>query len=302
MGMFLWAVAAVLLLIIIVLMFKIISIKRAIRDIDDQLREKLDTDTNVLLDVGINDRDVRHLAAGLNIQLEKLKSERHRFRQGDMELKAAVTNISHDIRTPLTAISGYIGLMKKEELSRSALRYVKIIEERSEMMKKLTDELFGYSCIAADSRIPVIEETAVNQALEDSIAGFYWQLRKRQIEPEVDITEKKVVWDVDKDMLSRIFSNILDNAVKYSDGDLRISLSEDGEAVFSNHTSSMSEINAGKLFNRFYTVQEARASTGLGLSIAKTLTEEMKGTIAAAYKDGEFMISLKFPCELSKNM
>ena len=101
---------------------------------------------------------------------------------------------------------------------------------------------------------------------------------------------------LNRNALTRIFGNIISNAVKYSDGDLIITLSENGEITFSNHASRLDEIKTGRLFDRFYTVETASAeSTGLGLSIAKVLTEQMGGKIAAEYEDGMIRVKINFP-------
>lgn len=94
--------------------------------------------------------------------------------------------------------------------------------------------------------------------------------------------------------MSRVFSNLISNAIKYSDGDLEIVLSERGEVIFSNMASGLDEIQVGRLFERFYTVEAARKSTGLGLAISKTLVEEMNGTISAKYENGRLSIHIFF--------
>ena len=108
--------------------------------------------------------------------------------------------------------------------------------------------------------------------------------------------EQKIVRMLNRNALSRIFGNIISNAVKYSDGDLVITLDKDGVITFANHTSALDEIRVGRLFDRFYTVESASAdSTGLGLSIAKVLTEQMGGEISAEYEDGMIRVKLSFP-------
>lgn len=97
--------------------------------------------------------------------------------------------------------------------------------------------------------------------------------------------------------MSRIFSNLLSNAIKYSDGNLDIALDDDGKITFSNTASDMSEVQVERLFDRFYTLENARKSTGLGLSIARILTLQMNGTITAEYKDGKLFIYLFLPCK-----
>ena len=100
---------------------------------------------------------------------------------------------------------------------------------------------------------------------------------------------------LDRSALSRVFSNLISNVIKYSDGDLKIVLSENGEIAFSNMASGLDEIQVGRLFDRFYTVEAARKSTGLGLAISKTLVEEMNGTISAEYENGRLSVHIFFP-------
>lgn len=281
--------AAVLLLGI-----KLYTLKKSAKEIKDGLEEKLSEDTNTLIDISSRDKDMSELAASLNRQLKQLTESRHTYEQGDSELKQAVTNISHDLRTPLTAICGYLDLLEREQQSDNGLEYIKIIKNRTEAMKKLTEELFRYSVIMAKEQELEIKPIALNDVLEESIAAFYAVLTDSNIKPKIDITEKKIVRNVDRSALSRVFANLLNNAVKYSDGDLDIALSGDGEIMFSNTASGLDEVQVGRLFERFYTVEAARQSTGLGLSIAKALVEEMNGEIEAEYVKGRVIIKIIF--------
>lgn len=128
-------------------------------------------------------------------------------------------------------------------------------------------------------------------------AARYAALKERNIEPNVRISEKKVIRTLDRSALVRVCSNLLNNAIKYSDGDLDITLSETGVIVFANTAAALNEVQLGKLFDRFYTVEAARKSTGLGLSIARTLIEQMGGTISAKYEDHRLRITVALPKE-----
>ena len=99
---------------------------------------------------------------------------------------------------------------------------------------------------------------------------------------------------LNRDALARVFGNILSNALKYSAGDLAVTLSENGEVCFSNAAPGLNEVQVGKLFDRFFTVEAARSSSGLGLSIAKTLVEQMGGSISAQYGGGRLTVSIEF--------
>ena len=287
------AAAAAFALAAAVLTVKLVLMKRDLNALGDALDQWLSTDTNILLSTSSRDRTVRRLTRKLNGQLRQLRIQRRKYLNGDAELKAAVTNISHDLRTPLTAICGYLDLLEQEEQSPAARRYAAVIRERSEAMKQLTEELFRYSVILAAEGELKREPVAVGDVLAETVASFYIGLCQRGIEPEIEMPEEKVVRDLDRAALGRVFSNLLSNAVKYSDGDLSIALSADGRVRFSNRASGLTQVQVGRLFDRFYTVEDARKSTGLGLSIARTLVEQMGGDISAAYEDGRLTITLQ---------
>lgn len=293
----LWTVIGILTVIIIALLIKICRLQRSIREIASDFAERLMTDTNTLIDTASRDKYVRKLAKGINTQLRKLREQRHRFEQGDLELKNAVTNISHDLRTPLTAIWGYLDLLEEEKLSEPVARYIEMIRNRAELLSQLTEELFRYSVILAEGKELTKESVVLNGVLEESIAAFYAVFTERGITPKIRMPHKKVVRVLDSSALSRVFSNLLNNALKYSDGDLEITLSENGEMDFVNQASGLDEVQVGKLFDRFYTVEAARTSTGLGLSIAKTLVEQMGGSITAQYEKERLKIKVFFPEE-----
>lgn len=273
---------------------KIIQLKKAAREISAAFADRLQTDTNTQIDISSRDKDMCRLASAINTQLRILRQEHLRYHQGDTELKNAVTNISHDLRTPLTAICGYIDIMEKTEISEQQARYLGIIKERTELMKQLTEELFRYSVIVSDNEKTETETLLINQVLEDSIMGYYAVLTEKGIHPDVNITDKQITAELNKEYLSRIFSNLLNNAVKYSDGDLDIILSDTGEITFSNTAKGLSAVDAEQLFDRFYTVEAAHHSTGLGLSIARTLVRRMGGTITAEYADSRLKIKITF--------
>lgn len=292
--MYLPMVLCILLTIaVILLLIKIYLMKISAKEISEKLSEKLSADTNTLIDISSGDRDMRALAEKLNVQLKKLREERRRFQHGDTELKEAVTNISHDLRTPLTAVFGYLDLLEREEKSDTVQQYLGQIRGRTEAMKTLTEELFRYSIVASSQPLKY-EKLCVNSVLEESLAEFYGAIVQKGITPKIDITETRVKRILDKTALKRIFGNIISNAVKYSGGDLFVTLAEDGTATFSNIAEGLDSVAVGKLFDRFYTVETAGNSTGLGLSIAKLLAEQMGGTITAEYVENRVVITLKF--------
>lgn len=293
--MYLPGVACILLLLVCGGMgLKIYFMRKAADEIRRQCALRLEEDTNVGIDISSRDGKMLALAADLDRQMKKLRRTRLKYEEGDAELKRAVTNISHDLRTPLTALSGYMQLLEKEEVPPRVREYLDIMDDRILAMTRLTEELFQYSVIVSLDKRKEREAVCLGDVLTESIAGFYGVLVEKKITPQIHIPEEKVVVLASRDALSRVFGNIISNAVKYSDGDLRITLYPEGRVTFANHAGCLDEVEAAKLFERFYTVESGRESTGLGLSIARTLTEQMGGSIGAYREDGEFVIWVSF--------
>ncbi len=294
--------AIVLVCIIVILLIKIYLMQKAAGEIGEGVSQILTEKTNMLLTISGHDKQMRKLAAGLNTELRRLRMMRCRYEQGDLRLREAVANLSHDIRTPLTAVCGYLELMKQElsrmpeqEETKAIARYLEIMENRTNALTQLTEELFRYAVMVSETQEVVLEDVVLNHVLEESIAVYYAIIKENKITPVINISKNQIKTRLNKNMLSRILGNILGNAVKYSDGDLQITLADDGEMIFANHASGLDEIQAGRLFDRFYTVQTASKSTGLGLSIAKQFTEQLGGTIDSRYREGVLYISLRFP-------
>lgn len=289
----LFIIIGILLLIIFALAAKIYFLRKSAKEIAEAFRDRLAADTNTLIDVSTRDAYLRKLASEINTQLRLLRKERHRYQQGDLELKEAVTNISHDLRTPLTALNGYLGLLEQEEKSENVQRYLSQIQNRTEVLINLTEELFQYSIVTSSQRLRY-ESVDLVRALEESLASFYAVIQEKGVQPEIQLPETPVFRELDAGAVNRIFSNIVGNAVKYSDGDLSVVMSANGTIAFSNAAKNLNAVAVGRLFDRFYTVEAGRNSTGLGLSIAKVLTERMGGTIEASYADGRLHIRLRF--------
>ena len=281
-----------LCIIIIALCVKIYLLKKSAREIASEFADRLKTDTNTLIYISSHDKDMRYLSDSINKQLKILRKEHLQYHQGNTELKNAITNISHDLRTPLTAIAGNLYMIGKTDELSEIREYVGAIEERTEAMKQLTEELFRYSMIVSNESKEDTEEVFVNQVLAESISSFYPVLTEKDITPQIHLTDARIVRNVNRSELARVFSNLLNNAVKYSNGDLDITLSDTGEITFANTAKELSTIEVEQLFDRFYTVEAAHHSTGLGLSIARTLVERMGGSITAEYDDGRLTIRI----------
>jgi signal transduction histidine kinase len=288
------ALSIALIAIICLLAAKIAMLRKAADEIRKQFKARLSDDTNVGIDVTTSDRKMRQLASDMDQQVKILRLERIRCAQGDRELKAAVANLSHDLRTPLTAICEYMELLEREDASEPVKRKIRIISDRVGALQSLTDELFQYSIASLSKRYDSLEPVSLNEAIEESVAQHYSILMEKGINPDISMPDSQVLRQLNKVAISRILGNALSNAAKYSDGDLSIALSEQGVISISNHARQLDDVAVGRLFERFYTVETGQSSTGLGLSIAKALVLQMGGRIDAYLEKGVFSLIIAF--------
>ncbi len=289
-----WILCILLSVIVIVLLTKNYLLKKSMREIYTDFENCLSEDTNVQITVSSGDKTVTRLAKAINLQLTKLRKIKQQYSDGDRELKEAITNISHDLRTPLTAICGYLDLLEKQNHSEDTERYIEQIRNRSEVLKQLTEELFRYSIISSTPELSY-EKVNLCRVLEESLISFEGTMQQAGIQPEIQMPSVPVWRTLDYSAVVRVFGNIINNAIRYSDGDFEVHLEENGKITFSNTANKLTTVEVGKLFDRFYTVDTARKSTGLGLAIAKTLVEKMNGKIEANIKNKKLNIVICFP-------
>lgn len=293
-----WLLCGALAVLSLSLWVRTRLLQKSLDGIAAQLEERLASDTNNPIFLSSRDPHARKLASELNTQLKELRRQRLRYENGDRELKEAVTNVSHDLRTPLTAICGYLELLDKSDNSPEQARYLALIADRAEAMRQLTEELLRYSVAAGGEERPLLEPVDLNAAVEEAVASFYGALVEGGVTPRVSLPEGRVVRDLDRAALSRVLGNLLTNALKYGGRELDVALAQDGTIALSNAAPGLDEVQVGRLFDRFYTVETGRSSTGLGLSIAKALTERMGGTIGAQYEAGWLTVVLRFPVSI----
>lgn len=282
------------LIICLYLVIKIIIIKSELRNIESKLTTIINSDTNNLLTISSNDKDLIRLTKNLNKNLKYLRKLELEYINGNSELKESITNISHDLRTPLTAIRGYIDLINVENLQPKQKEYFNYIDEKTKDLIELTEQLFDFTKSLENYNDLNKKDICLNSFLENIIGSYYAIFKSKNIEPKINITRNKIIKKLDENMLSRIFENIISNSLKYSDGDFNLTLNENGLITISNKSSSLDKTSIKKIFNRYFTVENARKKGGVGLSIAKQLIELNGGTIKAEYKNKVLIISVYF--------
>ena len=276
----------------IFLIVKLCLIKYSIKEIEKSFSQILKADTNNILTISSSDKDVKGLTININNNLTDLRKQMLQYKSGNQELKKIITNISHDLRTPLTAIKGYIDLIQRENLSNKQKQYLTIVEKKSNELTELTNQLFEFSKLM-DIDIEVKKEKCcINEILEETLASYYNIFKEKNIVPKVSICSKKIYRMANRNSLIRIFENILSNVSKYSTGYFKVIMNESGTISFSNKDTSLDAKTVQKIFERYFSVENAKESTGIGLSIAKKLIELNNGSIKATYSNGYLIIEI----------
>lgn len=283
-----------LVLIIIFLIYYIISINISIKEIEDNIDIILNNDTNKLITISTNNKRLNRLTATLNTSLKKIRKLGITYKNGNKELQESITNISHDLRTPLTAIKGYIDLIKKEKSKKKIVEYLKIIENKSEDLVILTEQLYDYSKSLDLKDKLKKEKVCINDILEDTILSYYALIKKKNLTPEINITTKRIYRKIDKNMAIRILENIISNTIKYTDEDIKITLLDNGKIIIKNKSHALDNTTVNKIFNRYYTIESGSNTSGIGLSIAKQLVNINSGKITAKYSQGYLIVELEF--------
>lgn len=281
------------IVVIAALSIKLAAILTALKEINARLPEIVQGGTNNLICVSSADKNVKKLALTLNGQLTELRKKELVYTDGDREIKTALINAAHDLRTPLTVICGYLDLLESESSPQAAAEYIAVMREKAHALSELTEELFSYSVTFDDGKNRPPEKIEMGEALTECLAGFYSSFKKRGITPLIDVKSQPFYIIADKKDVDRLFSNVINNALKYSTGEFSVT-AEGGKITFTNSAEGLDNIDAAKLFDRFYTVKNGRTSTGLGLSIAKTLCARMGGKIYANLSDGSLSVTLEF--------
>ncbi len=272
-------------------------LKKEIKRAKKQLHELNNNRTEKKIDLAFFDKDIEKLVKEINNQIDVTKKANAEKRRKENELKLAIANISHDIRTPMTSILGYIQFLESEELSiEKKTEYTKVVKSGALRLKALLEDFFELSIIESADYPLKPEKITLNQLLLEVLVVFYEQFKQQGFEPILQIPDEEIDIIGDVSAVKRVIENLVVNAIKHSNGDVSIrleKLASSVQLIISNTAEELSEQDIDYLFDRFYKADKTRTekSTGLGLAIAKSLMTKMRGTLTAHLKENElFMI------------
>lgn len=301
----LWIIFITLLLVIGVLSAYILFYKREIRDITKKLQFIKDNDTNMKINIQANMKEINEMATQLNHTIDYYKIEKIAISKAQHEFREEITNISHDLRTPLTSIAGYVQMLESENTpTEKKEKYYSIIRRRIETLIEMLDEFFELTRIESDEYPFHIERINISNVLADVISMFYYDFISKGEEPNIQIPSTPIYIYADKDALTRIFQNLIKNYLNHGTGNISVLVKEDERHVcisFKNYALNMNNAEAERLFKRFYTADKSRTkeTTGLGLAIVKNLVDKMNGEIEAYVKDSFLIIKIIFTRDIN---
>lgn len=287
----LYSVIVVLSILVITLVLRVVTTNIEIRNIIRDLEDITEKDTNILLTTSSGDKSIKSLVDSLNKELKKLLSIKREYSKGVFDVKKSAENIAHDIRTPLTVIKGYVDLLEEEDLSEESKKCLEIIKGRTRYMKEMTDELF-LSLSMKSRGVLSLSDIDAKSVLEEALVSFYNEFKKKGMTPSIITPNDKVILKADSKALYRVYSNIISNALKYGEGEFNVEMDEKGNITFSNYAPNMDSVEANKLLDRYYTISDAKASSGIGLSISNEILQEMGGELKVRLDNKRLYISI----------
>lgn len=294
------AIIIVLLLVIAIQTARRHTLERGLLQAAQRMKAQLSNETTVRLALPCPSRGAEQLLAGLNDLLELRQQERADYRRKEQQLRRQIANVSHDLRTPLTSILGYLQLLEQEDLSpEKREEYFQIVEGRARTLQSFIASFYDLSRIEG-GELPLERELVdLGRTLSDQLAAAYEQIEEAGLEMEVDVADGlPPVW-ADSGAVTRVFSNLLTNALRHGTGTLSVKLYREGGCIvsaFSNQAEGITAEDVDHVFERFYTADKMRTgqSTGLGLAIVKALAERMGHTAAARWEDGWFTVLVRW--------
>jgi signal transduction histidine kinase len=277
----------------IIMFIKLHSYKKQIRDITTQIKEFKDRKTNKKINTQIANKDIEKLSFEINDYLELYKRNEQGKVIFENTLKQGIANMSHDLRTPLTSIIGYLKLLEKDEIDKDEA--LAILKNKTNKLNVLINDFFELASIESEDYELDMTRVNLTNLVRDEVLALYEAFKSKGFEPKINILDKPIFITADKDSLERIIDNLLSNTLKYADKDIEINLEESNNKAIlriSNICTSINNENVVHIFDRFYMADQVRKGqgVGLGLSIVKSLMEKMEGNIIANLEGNEISI------------
>ncbi|MGL4800364.1 MAG: sensor histidine kinase, partial [Cellulosilyticaceae bacterium] len=202
---------------------RLLSYKREVKYITEQLQAIQGKDTNQQVRVKAPNKELEALVAAINKSIEEKKETEAKYRHMDKELRQAIANMSHDLRTPLTSVIGYLQMLENPGLSEGErIRYQEVVKSRAQSLEKLIGSFYDLSRIEANEYKIELKSINISTILCELMAAFYNDFVDKNLEPKLEIHEKLPAIIADDQATERIFSNLIQNMLKYATHTVKI--------------------------------------------------------------------------------
>lgn len=271
-------------------------LKRQIRRITAHLNLFACNETAEILHIELLDSDLEVLADTINENIVSMSAMRRRIIRQDESIGESITNIGHDLRTPLTSVMGNLSFALQETDPEAQKKYLLSATNKSRLMKDLLTEYHELSVFESPGYHPELSALDMNKAVRQFLADTFDQFSERSIEPVLQLPNQAVMIQGNQLAIERILLNLFSNSLKYSDGEIGVQLDESCVMTIWNSFSGEKSIEVDKLFDRFYQSDFSRkdSSTGLGLYIVKMLAEKQGASVEALYEDYKLSIKISW--------
>lgn len=293
-------IIVVLVILIAFILCYVFLEKAEIKRLKKELDFIMSNDTNRILHTEFNSKELKEFVSAVNMYLSEIQKRKTEIEHKNNSLMVMMRNISHDLRTPLTSAAGYTDLILNSDLTEDEkICEMKIVEARLKRLTELVDSFFEFSKILTTNKEIELETVNLIGILEECIGNFYEDYKKENREVDFITSNNKISISTNRTMLSRIFENLISNALKYGSGNLTIEvISENADVIRISFTNRIidKDLDTGRIFDDFYTtdISRTKGSTGLGLAIAKEFTEQLNGNIEAHIEDDKLVIDTTF--------
>lgn len=283
-----------LIIFIILLVIYLLLLQSQIRSMSRQLNRRIKDQSRQPVSLELISSDLNQLAVNINQCLKAEETLRLNGVREEKRFKEMIADISHDLRTPLTAIKGYLQLMEKDELTDEQRKKLQIARKHTDELGQLIEHFFEYSYLINSEPVPVIERFNLTNLVVECLAASVTVFEDHNIAVHFE-EAPPIIINADKEMVIRIVQNLIRNSIQHTDGDVTVQLVKEHNVSlsFQNPVKNPGDIDISRIFDRFYTADKARSrSTGLGLAIVRLLAEQMGGSTEAALDGNVLKISV----------
>lgn len=269
---------------------------RAIKKADKDLKSIIkNIDENQIIKQEVPNKELENLLATINDSLKAIRSERIIYEKREKEFQKQIENISHDLRTPLTSILGYLRILDQSGLEQEDKEALAIIQRKAYLLQRLISQFYDFSRLTSEDYVLEMEQIDIARLLRETVIDYYQELSVKNLQIDLDIPEHPILVEANSNAMERVFLNLLQNACRYAESELNIGIEQSKDEVivsFENNVTDFSGDDLNSIFERFYMRDNARSdgASGIGLTIAKHLVEKMKGTLEAELKDEKWLL------------